>query len=288
MLTVVPPLRILGDVHVDVASMSVGTYNFEHYFQMVVDRASRRFWVQLLRLKGECIQALIWWHAWARANKPNHPVVQFTVDGAYSTKVLIAHCKTWGITLNVSSAHTQSAWLSERGIGLLREMMMPSLSTSGCDLHNWGDNVIHNTFLLNKLGTSALPNGVTRNDAFNLEEISDEAAKLLASRPVPSREEDVWGCEAMVKVAGGKFQGTKCEQQAVPHIYFGKSDAFNGKLVQNLRTGRRFDTKNAKLNSSVFPCKDPSYRALTTKMRAVAEEASLQTLGVTLRLLLSA
>jgi hypothetical protein len=103
--------------------------------------------------------------------------------------------------------------------------------------------------------------------AFELETVTEEAAEEIKKQPVPSHA-PTWGCLVMVKVYGG----TKCEVQATPHVYLGRSDSFSGSLVECLQTGRIFVTKNTHFEKDTFPCRERRFDAQTAKMRGKANE----------------
>ena len=114
--------------------------------------------------------------------------------------------------------------------------------------------MLHVVCILNDNTTAILPDGMTRNEAWEYESITD--AKLLQhcrTRPPPKlHSEPTIGQLCFAKT----FPTNKMQSNGEPCIYLGKREHNDGCIVLSLQKGRVYSSKNVSFRERLFPCRD--------------------------------
>lgn len=263
--------KVLEEVEIDIGYMNVPTWNMEFYFQVVVDVASRKFFTTLMKLKSQSFEAWQWVFKRWLTEKPHLRLGKLRGGCEYLTNVFKKHAKENGYQLDITSPHSEKAWIVERAIGLLRRATMPTIDYAGSSLRDWGFAIKDAETTLNDSRTLALPAGLTRNQAWDMEYIPDEVEPPTAPK---INQFNVWGALAAVKVKFGNHHKTS-DYSTEFAMYLGRSDDSGGRpIVRLLKTGRIFSTKNVDIINHRFPCKSPDFAIETAELRAISQEAA--------------
>ena len=117
--------RAMERFQIDKGQMSVSTWTYEFYFQVVIDIHTREFWAQFLRLKNEDLSVFKWLLTQLKTTKPHLRLGVLEADGEYNGQVWHNFARDEGFVIKITSPYTQKAWYAERVIGLLRRIVMP-------------------------------------------------------------------------------------------------------------------------------------------------------------------
>ena len=242
-----PPTAILEVIETDIATIPYMSYDNEWYFQIYVDVFSRKYWHSSLQLKSQHFQAWKWLYERLRVIKPNTKLKRIRGGGEYDTNEFKEHSLANGYLLDITSPHTEKAWFAERGIGIIRPMVMTMIDTANASFRDWCYAVSHSCYLLNEATTAALPKGVTRNQVWEAETYN------VPPKIYKRGEHTVWGCFCQVKI----FPNSKLMPQVKPAMFLGSDPSNSSRsVVRLLDTGRIFSTKNVKFDKTRFPCKE--------------------------------
>jgi hypothetical protein len=265
----VVPLEALDEVQIDIGHFSFATWALEFYFQMVVDVGTRKIWVPLMRFKDESFPSFEFIHRRWRVTKPHRHLKKLTGGGEYYTKDFIAHSKLHGYLLNVLSPYTEKAWIAERMIGILRDMIMPTIHTAKTSFKYWGDCSRYAAFIINEDTTEALPDTMTRNQAWELEVIDPDWKQT--EKMVFQRQFNVWGSLAFVKT----FINSKACWHSELALYLGETEDTKGRsIVELIDSGRRLCSKNVSIQNHRFPCIEMPDATVRCRVEAIDETPS--------------
>ena len=252
----------LSEVHGDIAYLTVGTWDKEHYFQILVDVKTRKIWIQLLRLKGDHFDAFAWWYGRMVVEKPHLRLKKLTVGGEHDTKRFRQLALDRGFKLNILSPHSGKAWIAERSIGLIRRVAMPQLDYAGASPHDVGWSARRSVSLLNDSHTAVLPLGLTRNKAWEYEHWEKASPQQLELKAKKKRTQNIFGSLCFLKI----FINNKSEPAAVPCMYLHTDEGNGQHVVRFLASNRIASSRNVVFDNSIMPCKDKNYRELVAEM----------------------
>ena len=127
-----------GDhVSIDIkTNLGLSIHGFQHIL-IIVDWFSNKFWLFLLRTRGEAHEWLGYWLIKTKAFL-GRPVKNLHVDGEFDTKLVLRLCAKMGTMphLNERSQHQQNS-KAERGVRTVDEMMKAMLARGNATRDKW-------------------------------------------------------------------------------------------------------------------------------------------------------
>jgi hypothetical protein len=239
------------EIHWDGGTLSYATDLNEWYFGVMVDRGSRKGRLATYRLKSENFSAFRFLYMQWRNEKPHLRLKRAVVDNESDTAIFREFAAQEGFKLIVLSAYTGKAFLSERYIALYRNAAKAQLLFCGGNARDMGYALNNAEVVLNDSYSSSLPTGITRNQAWEIEDLENELllAKCRAAKPTP-RKYNVFGSLAVVKT----FSKKKDDDNGEYAVFLGLNSSAPGKLVARIMETRRIVcSKNISVNSKILP-----------------------------------
>lgn len=159
-----------------------------------------------------------------------------------------------------TSAKTEKAWLAERAIGLLKHITFAQIKHANAPLNEWHTSLDHATFLLDQQRTVHLPQGVTRQLAWDLNaDYSRITPEIIAKLPWeldPAHTIPIWGSAGWSKL----HAQPKGQDQWEVVIYNGRKINFpKMHVVRSVATRRQYYTKNFLPENGILPWKDQKF-----------------------------
>ena len=262
--------RLLEEVEIDIGHVSCASWNRKHYFQLIVDLLSKKYFIEALTFKSQHFEAFRWiFNRW-RIEKPHLALKTLRGGNEYNTKNFQQHAKENGYTIDLVPEHSGKARFVERGIGILRSMMMPMMNRAGTSHRAWVYAIEYAVTILNESTTASLPGQISRNQVWELERMpNDEESVRLPKSGYVCGKFDIFGALAFVRV----FPTKKTLPVTVAGIFLGQNDNIGTRnVVRLLDSGRVIATKNAIIDNTKFPCKEAEFATMTQELRAEAPE----------------
>jgi hypothetical protein len=128
-------------LHVDLGTSKIASRHLEFYWQLTVDRRSRKLFVQILKLKSHALPAFKTWYNREKKKNPTFfSVLYVRCDQAYNTDDWRAWFASEGITPEFTAPGDKNHFqnhVAERGIGLVRFASLSMLHFGGVSFREW-------------------------------------------------------------------------------------------------------------------------------------------------------
>ena len=238
---------VFSELHWDLATLSYGTINGEWYFGVLVDRASHVGRLVLHKSKADNFQGFKHLYLQLKASKPHLKCMHVVTDNESNTLEFQELAKQERFPLRLGSPHTGKAWLAERCIQIFRRAAKAQLLEAKRGPRYAGHALRNSEVILNNSYSSALPLGITRNQAWEIEDLSNDARVIECRKKGPKLGEyHRFGEFCVVKT----FAARKDDANGVYARYLGLLHSAPGLFVVELVDTRRIVvTKNVEFLS---------------------------------------